>query len=479
MFLERKSGVLMHISSLFGDYSIGSFGKNAKIFVDFLKECGFSYWQVLPLCPTDKFNSPYKSSSAFSGNPFFVDLETLAKEELVTHEELEAQKEKIHHTCEFERLHSHRIKLLETASKRAKNKAEIKDFVSKNPHLSDFCKFASIKSNNKNQPWFCWTNNNYDNEAYFMWEFIQFHFFKQWNDLKNYANSKGIEIIGDIPMYVDLDSSDVWANKQLFILDEKNRPLWVAGVPPDYFSQDGQLWGNPIYDWHQMEETNFKWWRDRIRHMTKMFDGVRIDHFRAIESFWEVPFGSPTAKFGKMAKGPGKKFIDAIKDETGNSFIIAEDLGFITQEVTALLDYSGFSGMRVFQFAFDGDKYSPHLPHNYSKSSVAYTGTHDNNTLIGYLDGLDESTQRYIFKYCGLNDGNIKEGAEHIIRTMMASHAGVVILPIQDLIMCDESARLNTPGTTKGNWEFRISKEQLENIDRKFFRDLNETYSRI
>lgn len=477
--MKRKSGVLMHISSLYGDYSIGGFSDAARYFIDFLKDCGYSYWQVLPFCPSDECNSPYKSPSAFAGNPYFVDLEKLHKKGLITEAELHSQKQNTPYVCEYERLYNERLTILKAASSRVNAKNTIEDFISKNKYLENFCKFMALKSANGNKAWFQWKTEDYDEEILFMWKFIQYEFFMQWKEIKDYANSKGIGIIGDIPIYVDLDSSDVWADKHLFKLDEKNAPVTVAGVPPDYFCEDGQLWGNPIYDWDTMEKEDFRWWRDRISHMSDMFDGIRIDHFRAIESFWEVPADSPTAKVGKMTKGPGMKLINAIKEECGNTLIIAEDLGLITEDVVKLVEESSFPGMRVFQFAFMGDTSSTHLPHNYTNNCIAYTGTHDNNTLLGYLWELDEETRRYMLEYCGFKGDDWSGGCEHIIRTMMASAAGVVIMPIQDLLGYGSDTRLNTPGRPDGNWAYRLTKEQLDSIDRRRFRRLNEIYSRI
>lgn len=477
--MNRKSGVLMHISSLFGNYSIGGFGKEAKYFIDFLVECGYTYWQMLPFCPSDECNSPYKSPSAFAGNPYFINLEQLREKGLITFEELESQRQTNPYVCEYERLFNERLPILKTASLRVNNKDEINNFISKNIYLDNFCKFMAIKTANNNDAWYNWKSQNYSEDDLFMWKFIQYEFFTQWADIKKYANEKGIKIIGDIPIYVDLDSSDVWADKHLFMLDGENNPTSVAGVPPDYFSEDGQLWGNPIYNWSAMEKEDFRWWRNRISHMTEMFDGIRIDHFRGIESFWEVPGDAQTAKVGKMSKGPGMKLINAIKEECGDALIIAEDLGLITEDVIKLVNESGFPGMRVFQFAFMGDSKSTHLPHNYINNCIAYTGTHDNNTLLGYLWELDEGTRRYMLEYCGFKGDDWSGGCEHIIRTVMASSAGVVIMPIQDLLGYGSDTRLNTPGKSDGNWAYRITKEQLDSIDKKRFRRLNEIYSRI
>ncbi len=477
--MERKSGVLMHISSLFGDYSCGSFGDEAKYFIDFLKECGFSYWQVLPFCLVDECNSPYKSYSSFGGNPYFVDLKKLKEKGLVTEEELKAHLQQTPYSCEFVRLYHTRLELLKEAAKRADNKAEIEKFISENPYLESFCRFMSLKAENNETPWYEWKDEKVDEEIFFMWKFIQFEFFMQWSEIKAYANEKGIKIIGDIPIYVSLDSADVWSNRELFLLDNENNPTKVAGVPPDYFSEDGQLWGNPLYDWDKMEKDGYKWWCDRISHMLKLFDGIRIDHFRGIESFWAVDGKAETAREGKWVKGPGEKLVNALKAVAGDKMIIAEDLGDITPEVEKLVQNSGFPGMRVFQFAFLGDSDNPHLPHNYPQNSISYTGTHDNNTLLGYLWELSDWDRKRMLEYCGYNDPDWEGGYDSILRTMFESHSGLLILPIQDLLGYGSDTRLNIPGKADGNWSYRITKDQLDGIDKKKFRKLNEIYKRI
>ncbi len=477
--MERKSGVLMHISSLFGDYSCGSFGEEAKYFVDFIKECGFSYWQVLPFCLVDECNSPYKSYSSFGGNPYFVDLPTLRKKGLITEEELKAHLQQTPYSCEFVRLYHTRLSLLMQASKRAENREEIEKFISENTYLDNFCRFMSLKKANEELPWYEWKTDKPDEDTLFMWRFIQFEFFTQWKEIKKYANEKGIKLIGDIPIYVSLDSADVWSNREQFLLDNENNPTKVAGVPPDYFSEDGQLWGNPLYNWDKMEKEDFKWWRDRITHMLTLFDGVRIDHFRGIESYWAVDGKAETAREGEWVKGPGEKLVNALKKTAGDKMIIAEDLGDITPEVEELVKASGFPGMRVFQFAFLGDGNNPHLPHNYPKNSIVYTGTHDNNTLLGYLWELSEWDRKRMLEYCGYTDANWEGGYDSILRTMFQSHSDLLILPIQDLLGYGSDTRLNIPGKADGNWSYRITKEQLCETDKKKFKRLNEMYKRI
>ncbi|MBQ2966971.1 MAG: 4-alpha-glucanotransferase [Clostridia bacterium] len=478
MKLERASGVLMHISSLYGEYSSGAFGKEAKEFIDFLSDCGFKYWQVLPFTMVDECNSPYKSYSAFAGNPYFVDLNTLYKKGLLSKEELDAHRQNTPYGCEYVRLFHTRFKLLKTAALRIKDKSAIKDFIESHPHIADFCKFMALKEANDNTEWYAWEKDSCDENILFAWQFIQYEFFNQWSEIKAYANSKGIKIIGDIPIFVAYDSCDVWANRKLFQLDEKNVPKCVAGVPPDYFSEDGQLWGNPLYDWDVMAKDGYKWWLDRMSLMLELFDGVRIDHFRGLEAYYSIPYGAKTAKDGKWVKGPGKPFIDAIKKLAGDKLIIAEDLGDITNEVIELVNYSGFPGMKVFQFAFLSDGDSPHKPHNYVNNSVAYTGTHDNNTLLGYIWELDDNTRKEVLDYCGFTEADWDKSYDSIIRTVFASNAGLVILPIQDLLGFGSDTRLNIPGKADGNWQYRITKEQLDSIDKQKYRKLNKLFNR-
>ena len=478
--MERKSGVLMHVSSLWGDYSCGSFGKAAKEFVDFLSAGGFSYWQVLPFGLVDECNSPYKSYSTFGGNPYFVDLESLFEERLITSEELNSARQNTPYSCEFERLSKKRANLLLTASKRVNNELrdKINSFIDNNSHLKDFCRFMALKSANEDAEWVSWSIKDFDEDIEFGWRFIQFEFFTQWAKIKDYANQKGIGIIGDIPIYVSFDSSDVYFNKNLFMMDDNNRLTDVAGVPPDYFAEDGQLWGNPLYKWDEMEKDNFKWWQDRISFALNLFDGVRIDHFRAFESFWEVKGDAETAKEGKWVKGPGIKLINALKSVAGDKLIIAEDLGDITKEVIELVEESGFPGMRVFQFGFFGGD-TPHKPHNYINNSVAYSGTHDNNTLLGYLWETPMDIKNDIMKYCACNPQEWNEkGCQAIIRTIMSSNAGLTIFPVQDLLGYGNDTRLNVPGRAHGNWLYRITKEQLGLINTEKYKELNRLYGR-
>ncbi len=477
--MRRSAGVLMHISSLPGDYGIGSFGKEAKEFAKTIADAGFSYWQVLPFCPTDEFYSPYKSVSCFSGNPFFIDLPTLAKEGLITAEELATARAETPYACEFARLEGERVALLSRAATRVKNKAPVYTFLKEHPQIMRACEFLALHETNERRLWTEWTITEAKEEEVFAWGFIQYTFYQQWLEVKRYANDLGVKIIGDIPIYVSLDSADVWANRDLFDLDEDFTPRNVAGVPPDYFSADGQLWGNPLYRWDVMKKDNYAWWSERIETMLTLFDGVRIDHFRALESYWSVPADAKTAREGKWVKGPGKPFIRRLREVAGDKLLIAEDLGDITPAVNELIAYSGFPGMRVLQFAFLGDTASPHLPHNYDTNVVAYTGTHDNNTLLGYVWEQNDDNRRRLLRYCQYNDKNWDNCYDHIIRTMLASHANLVIFPIQDLLRHGSDCRMNTPGRAIGNWAYRITREQLQSIPVARLHDDLSLYSRI
>lgn len=469
----------MHISSLYGDYSIGSFGKNAMDFVDFIKEQGFSVWQVLPFTVTDDYNSPYKSFSAFGGNPYFVDLETLCEDGLITKQDLESAKQKTPYSCEFERLHKERLELLRKAYHNFNDAKAIDDFMDEHPHIASFCKFMTLRSQNDLKPWQEWKINEItDEDTLGMWRFIQYEFFTQWAKIKKYANSKGVSIIGDIPIYVSDDSCDVWEDKSIFMVNTKGYPDKVAGVPPDYFAADGQLWGNPLYNWDELKRTDFKWWRERMDHTLEMFDGVRIDHFRAIESYWAVDATEKTARNGKWLPGPGMDFVNAIKEGHEDKLIIAEDLGDITDEVRALVDESGFPGMRILQFAFLGDGDSLHQPHNYIPNSIAYTGTHDNNTIFGYLWECSNDERSRMLEYMNFPGGDWGGASPLLIREVFKSVSRLAIIPVQDFLMYGSDTRINTPGVADGNWSYRVTKEQLNNANKQFFKDMNRIYKR-
>ncbi len=475
--MKRQSGVLMHVSSLWGNYSEGSLGAPAREWVDFLADAGFHVWQVLPFCLPDDCNSPYKSFSAFSINPYFIDLPTLCANGLLTEEELRAAEQKSPYACEFERLSRERMPLLATAAARVSDRAPIDAFLAAHPQTAQFCRFMAIKETNGGREWVDWESEEADETILRTWEFAQYEVYRQWLELKEYANSKGISIVGDIPIYVAFDSADVWANRDLFQLDKRNRPTAVAGVPPDYFCEDGQLWGNPLYDWSRMKADGYAWWQARISFMLELFDGVRIDHFRGLESYFSIPANETTARNGVWKKGPGMSLVRALRPICEDKLIIAEDLGDITPAVHKLVQDSGYPGMRVLQFAFMGDESSPHLPHNYDNNCVAYTGTHDNNTLLGYVWEQDDATRARIMSYCGY-EGDWNACYDAILRTMFASHAGLLVLPVQDLLLYGCDTRINRPGSSAGNWSYRITKEQLQALSPEKFRSWNRLYGR-
>lgn len=479
--MKRQSGVLLHISSLPGDYGCGSFGNDAKRFIDMISDAGFAYWQTLPFCIPDLYGSPYSSVSTFSGNPFFIDLDALYEQGLVTKAELAAARAPSPYSCDFELLGKQRLPLLYSAAARAYKKEEtvyaIDRFMMENPRIESLCRFMAIKEKNQGRHWLRWSDEVCDGDTLFAWRFIEYEFFRQWSEIRDHAKKRGIKIIGDIPFYVSLDSSDVWGEPEQFQLDSERRPTWVAGVPPDYFSEDGQLWENPLYDWDVMIKDDFAFWRDRLSFMLSLFDGVRLDHFRAVESYYRIKAGEKTARNGEWKQGPGRDFVDMVRDVAGDRLIIAEDLGDITDEVRELLDYSRFPGMRVLQFGFLGGGDSLHRPHNYVNNCVAYTGTHDNNTLLGSIWEMPPHMRSELFDYCGCPD-DWNRARERIVHEVLASHAGLVILPIQDILGYGADTRMNTPGVADGNWRFRVTREQLASIKTAAYLRMNEIYAR-
>ena len=495
--MKRSSGVLMHITSLPEEEGIGTFGEKAYEFIDFLKASNQRYWQILPLGPVGYGNSPYQAYSAFAGNMYMIDLRKLKKEGLLaknTNINLNPNSE----NCEkvnFEVITKAKEVLLRKAYKASKKDEritmQIEEFAKENTSwLEDYSLFMALKEALKKVSWQEWDQKlkqrdqvtldkykeRFKDEIEF-WKFTQYEFFKQWYELKDYANQSGIEIIGDIPIYVSIDSSDTWANPDLFKLDDTYKPTMVAGCPPDVFSEDGQLWGNPIYDWEYIESTGFKWWIERIRQNVKLFDMIRIDHFRGFEAYWEVPFGELTAKNGKWTKGPGMKLFKAIKKELGEVAIIAEDLGVITDEVVELRESTGYPGMKILEFAFDPKGDSDYLPHNCNKDSVAYIGTHDNETIVGWMQNPANKKQfNYAKRYLRLTK---KEGyAWGFIRGLWASPSNIAIVQMQDLLGLDNKARMNFPSTVGDNWNWRMKDHVLTDDLIKKLKALTKLYGR-
>ena len=478
--MKRQSGVLLPVFSLPGEYSCGSFGDEARAFVDMLAAGGFSVWQVLPFCLADECSSPYKSYSAFSGNPYFIDLPDLRRRGLLTEEELLSAKQHTPYACEYERLGRERLALLARAAERFSPWSAIEHFLDVHPATARFCEFMGRRSENGDRPWYEWQSDAVDRACERVWQFTQYIFFEQWQALRAYANARGVRVIGDIPMYVALDSADVWAEPEEFLLDARRRPTAVAGVPPDYFSADGQLWGNPLYNYAHMRKNGFAWWRRRMGAMAELFDGVRIDHFRAFDAYYSIPAGAASAKEGKWCKGPGMPLLRALREAAGDTLLIAEDLGDITPSVRALLRRSGLPGMRVLQFAFLSDGASIHQPHLYENNCVAYTGTHDNNTLLGYMFEQSAQERERLMTYIGHAGEEFNRPAIYraVLRTLLMSAAGLTVVPLQDLLMYGADTRINTPGCAEGNWTYRVTREQLESLPLSELYAMNRRYGR-
>ncbi len=494
---NRSAGVLMHISSLPGKYGIGNLGKSARDFADKLAEMGVSAWQVLPVGPTDFYNSPYASLSAFAGNPAFIDPEQLCEDGLLTKEELKECEVNSPYVADYSAVAEWLMPTLRKAYKRADEKllTEIDAFAEENDWLPDYALFRTLNEKNNYIPWQEWDEGLRLRDEKALAEakeehaedvgfycFVQYEFYKQWFELKKYVNSKGVSIIGDMPIYLNLDSADIWANPKLFSLDKDLSLRCCAGVPPDYFCEDGQKWGNPLYNWAAMKKDGYSWWLRRIENSLKLYDAVRIDHFRGFSSYWEVPVDK-SARFGKWKKGPGMDLFSTLLKANPNAAIIAEDLGEVDDGVIQLVKDSGFPGMGIMQFAFISPDDNAHLPHNYTKNTVAYTGTHDNNTILGWLWELDEGCRRYALDYCNFSGDWGVGGADSpviraMLRTLWQSSALIAIVPIQDLCGFGGDCRMNKPGLAEGNWNFRLTKEALDRIDTEAIRAMTELYRR-
>ena len=472
----RSSGILMHISSLPSPYGIGTLGKAAYDFADFLHRAGQRYWQILPIGPTSYGDSPYQSFSTCAGNPYFIDLDLLEQDGLLTREEIDAvdwgtDAGRVDYGFQY----SVRFDLLYNAYLRGRDRDAdaLREFRDANPWVEEYALYMALKRSNSMQSWEHWPEEirlrrpgAADTYATVLAEdtnffiYLQFLFFRQWNRLRDYVHGLGIRIIGDLPIYVPYDSCDVWANPQLFQLDEGGLPTGVAGVPPDYFSEDGQLWGNPLYNWDAMRADGYRWWMQRIAAAGRLFDVIRIDHFRGLESYWSVPYGDVNARRGHWVKGPGQDFIDAVRRSFPELHLIAEDLGFLTPEVIELQRNSGYPGMKVLEFAFDPREPSNYLPHRYTTNCICYSGTHDNETLVQWLDGASPETVQYVQEYLGLRDRS--ECVKGILRAGMASVADVFIAQLQDYLELGAEARMNEPGTlSTKNWSWRIDASLL------------------
>ena len=512
---ERNAGILMPVSSLPSPYGIGTFGKDAYDFVTFVKECNHKYWQVLPLGPTTYGDSPYQSYSAFAGNPYFVDLDMLIeagfllKSEVISRDwgdgivpvnvsEDDAVNGRFgtyrdgnigdERYVSYEKIYNNRFDILRIAYNRFKAAcAESKktlakglplykqfdNFVKDNADwLEDYALFMALKSHFNNVSWGEWETDikfrkpeamsRYEEQLsddIGYWKFIQFEFYLQWNALKQYANSNGIEIIGDIPIYMGYDSVDVWANQGEFQLDENLTPIKVAGVPPDAFSDAGQKWGNPLYDYDKMEANGFSWWRKRMAASAKLYDVIRIDHFIGIVKYYTIPADMPDARQGEYRQGPGQKLLDVINESIGDKKIIAEDLGVEVPEVAKILKENGYPGMKVLEFAFGGDRKNPHLPYNYTQNLVCYGGTHDNETLLGFFEDRGDWELGYAYDYLDTRDKG--RMVDQVFRAAYSSVAVLTVFAVQDILKLGNWARMNLPSSMGNNWKWRMQKGQL------------------
>jgi 4-alpha-glucanotransferase len=495
MNLSRKSGILIHISSLPSAFGVGDFGVEAYRFIDQLASSDIKIWQILPLGPNGPGNSPYQAYSAYAGDPIYISPEKLIDWGLLTPVDLSHTPDFSQSTIEFEKVTDWKSELHKKAWHNFILKAdhsfkkEYGFFLNEhNWWLSDYALYMACKNEFKGEGWNKWEKKLFERDAetldQYKWElnldyeferFQQFLFFRQWFQLKNYANGKGITILGDLPLYVSHDSSDVWSNQPIFLLDEKGEPSFIGGVPPDYFSEDGQCWGNPVFNWPNLEKTGYQWWIARIYFNLHMFDMVRIDHFRGLESFWAIPAESEDAKIGEWLPAKGFELLTILQSQLGQLPIIAEDLGIITPEVEKLRDHFNLPGMKVLQFAFTTDETNDLLPHNFQKRNVAYTGTHDNDTLLGWWRSLENEERKRVSSYVNSKKGNI---GERIIEWIWSSTAEIVIIPVQDLLGLGSEARMNIPGTSTGNWGWRVQKRQIKKHPFEFIKRLNRIYNR-
>ena len=489
----RESGILMHITSLPSPYGVGTMGKEAYKFIDFLKKSGQAYWQILPVTPTGYGDSPYQSCSTYAGNHYLIDLDMLVAEGLLKKRELTNIPWSEEPTrVNFGHLYNHRLDVLRLAYRRFQDTQALENFCHDNDGwIWDYALFMALKESHGGKPWYQWEEklkfrddaaltqcwHDLKEQIYFHC-FLQYVFCSQWEALRAYAHEKGVQIIGDVPIYVPYDSADVWSNPELFELDEKLDPVAVAGCPPDGFNADGQLWGNPLYRWQVHKQQNFSWWVQRMGAAGSRYDMVRLDHFRGFESYWAVPYGDTTARGGQWRKGPGMDFVRAMQENLPHVKMIAEDLGFLTQEVKDLQRESGYPGMKVLLFAFDSREPSDYLPHTYTPHSVCYTGTHDNMTARQWFETAPRQAVRYAREYMNIDP---REGdVWGTIRTAMASVSQLCIIPIQDYLELGGEARMNFPGTQSGaNWTWRATKGYLNNALAKRIYRLTELYGRL
>ena len=493
----RSSGVLLHITSLPSAYGIGDMGPSAFKWVDRLCEAGQGWWQALPLGPTGSYNSPYQSLSSFAGNGLLVSPDYLTEDGLLQPDDCEAQPLPAS-AVEYDAVFSSKLRLLEAAwssfssGRRPDLRPAYDQFCREQAEwLDDYALFRALNIRYGGRPYLEWPEDLVRRdpstlararkdlaEAIDKVCFAQFLLFRQGTRLKEYAHAKGVRLIGDLPFFVSPDSSDVWVNPELFLLDEQLRPRFVGGVPPDYFSETGQLWGNPVYDWEALRRTGYRWCMERIRAQLLYVDVVRLDHFRGFEAAWHVPAGAPTAQHGEWVPGPGAGFFEVARREFDSLPFIAEDLGVITPEVSALRDQFHLPGTRVLQFAFDGHSDNPHLPDNYIPNTVVYTGTHDNDTTLGWFEGLSDEQREKVWSYLKRSGGQSRDVAGELIQLAWSSVAALAIVPLQDLLNLGTEARMNVPGSAEGNWRWRFTEDMLSPKAFRWLKDLTESSNR-
>jgi 4-alpha-glucanotransferase len=488
--MNRASGILLHPTSLPSRFGIGDLGETAYEWVDLLEEMCQSYWQICPLGPTGYGDSPYQSLCSFAGNTLLISPQKLQNMGLLTEDELNAFPQLPEENVDYGAVINKKEVLYKTAFARFKENAEFRNFCEKEHYwLDDYALYKVIKDQNDGMPWYKWGSQYklrfpaaltemsvaYRKELTYQ-KFLQFIFQKQWLELKEYTNGKNVKIIGDLPIYIAYDSSDTWGSPELFELNEEGQPVRVAGVPPDYFSETGQLWGNPLYHWQHMKEDGYSWWIRRITKTLEMVDFMRLDHFRGFEAYWAVKADSPTAIDGEWVKGPGFDLFKTIRSKLGKLPIIAEDLGVITDDVETLRKQAGLPGMKVLQFAFDGNTENPYLPYNITPDSVIYTGTHDNDTSMGWFNSLNENDKHHVRKYLGCADDKF---LEKFLRTTLSSPSNLSIIPFQDVLGLDSKHRMNTPGTMSGNWQWRYCKTMLDKDKVGLIADFTRIYGRF
>lgn len=484
---KRRAGILLHPTSLPGSPGNGDLGRNAYWFVDFLQRSGVTVWQTLPLGPTHSDLSPYQSTSAYAGNPLLINLELLEQAGWLSSDGGAEVKEE--DVCDYRRSRLCEARIGFIARPADEDRQAYQKFMQENSYwVEDYALFCTLKKLHNQSAWWEWPPEHRERQPQALQAirqdmakdmeqhlFEQFIFFQQWEKLKTYANEREIKLFGDLPIFVATDSVDVWSHRSNFLLDETGKPEVVAGVPPDYFSETGQLWGNPHYDWPYMQQTKFQWWVQRLKAQQKLFDMVRIDHFRGFEAYWEIPADAPNAMSGRWVKAPGEALFSVLQQEVGTLLLVAEDLGVITPEVTALREQFGIAGMKILQFAFEGGAINPYLPHHHKENCVVYTGTHDNDTTLGWFSSLPESCQQYVCEYLGQQQEMMPWA---LIRAAFASVANLAVTPMQDILALDGAHRMNKPGTLSGNWRWRFTWDQApENLHEKL-RRMVEIYGR-